>query len=371
MVYSKILNISNNTSTSVFPAIAASGNNVHIVWMDGSPGNFDVFYKRSTDGGGTFEDIINLSNTTEHSTGISIATSQKNVYVVWTEMDSSFNSEVFYKRSTDGGGTFGEADKLSPNPASGAFVSASGNNLFVVWQEKSSNYRTHDVFYKRSTDGGGTFEDIINLSNNPGDSRGASVAVENNRVYVVWEDDSQGNNDVFYKRSTDGGNVFSFPVNLSNNTEQSTIPSVAASRNNVYVVWNEEDDLYNREVFYKRSTDGGNTFPYFMNLSKNPSNSFDPSVGTERNMVYVLWYDTAPGNSEIGLSISSDGGFTFAIPDNLSNSPWFSGQPDLATSITGDSNNVYAVWSDLPGDNKREDIFFISQMMNKFVNGTS
>ena len=47
---------------SASPAIAVSGNNVHVVWDDNTPGNFDILYKRSTDGGASFtEPIKNLS----------------------------------------------------------------------------------------------------------------------------------------------------------------------------------------------------------------------------------------------------------------------------------------------------------------------
>jgi hypothetical protein len=28
------------------PAVAVDAGNIHLVWMDNSPGNFEVFYKR-------------------------------------------------------------------------------------------------------------------------------------------------------------------------------------------------------------------------------------------------------------------------------------------------------------------------------------
>ena len=64
-------NISNNTGNSVYPSVAAaSGNNVYVVWQDDYLGqsvsydekNYDIFFTRSTDGGKSFHNIINLSN---------------------------------------------------------------------------------------------------------------------------------------------------------------------------------------------------------------------------------------------------------------------------------------------------------------------
>ena len=40
-----IKNLSNNAGNSFFPAIAVSGNNVHVVWEDNTPGNTDILYK--------------------------------------------------------------------------------------------------------------------------------------------------------------------------------------------------------------------------------------------------------------------------------------------------------------------------------------
>ena len=45
------------------PAIAVSGNNVHVVWHDDTPGNLISFIEGGTDGGASFtEPIKNLSS---------------------------------------------------------------------------------------------------------------------------------------------------------------------------------------------------------------------------------------------------------------------------------------------------------------------
>jgi hypothetical protein len=44
--------------------IAAVDNTVHIVWNDATPGNLDVFYIRSADGGMSFEATQNRSKNT-------------------------------------------------------------------------------------------------------------------------------------------------------------------------------------------------------------------------------------------------------------------------------------------------------------------
>ena len=55
-------------------------------------------------------------------------------------------------------------------------------------------------------------------------------------MYTVWENDTGPNlaGDIFFKKSIDGGVTFTDPINLSNNTDDSTDPQVTVSGNNVY-----------------------------------------------------------------------------------------------------------------------------------------
>jgi hypothetical protein len=75
--------------------------------------------------------------------------------------------------------------------------------------------------------GGANFDDAINLSNNDSDSVTPSLDVLDNSFYAVWIDRSSGELDVFYRRSTDGGATFEF--NLSNLSGESAV-SISFSR---------------------------------------------------------------------------------------------------------------------------------------------
>jgi hypothetical protein len=51
-------------------------------------------------------------------------------------------------------------------------------------------------------------------------------------VHIVWQE----NNEIFYRRSTDGGTTFEDAKNLSNNPGRSLTPAIAASGSNVYTL---------------------------------------------------------------------------------------------------------------------------------------
>ena len=99
----------------------------------------------------------------------------------------------------------------------------------------------------------------MNLSDNPASSNNPAVTVLGSNVHVVWSDNTDGNFEIFYKRSLDGGASFGAQINLSMNLGTSTVPSITVSGDNVYVVWMDNTDG-NFEIFYKRSLDGGASF---------------------------------------------------------------------------------------------------------------
>jgi len=108
---------------NVFQAapIAISGENVYIVWFSDMPNNnSEVFFRASNNGGATFGDKINLSNTTTaDSTDAEIAADGDEVIVTWWERNQTSNEPVF-RASVDNGLTFGPLLKLGTNGTIGA-----------------------------------------------------------------------------------------------------------------------------------------------------------------------------------------------------------------------------------------------------------
>jgi hypothetical protein len=99
------------------PAVI-SGENVYIVWWTdkGTPNaNGEVMFRASTDGGQTFGNKTNLSNTdTVDSINAEIAAEGENVVVSWWETNQTSDIPVA-RISSDGGQTFGPMMMLAAN----------------------------------------------------------------------------------------------------------------------------------------------------------------------------------------------------------------------------------------------------------------
>src|SRR5687767_10783621 len=133
--------------------------------------------------------------------------------------------------------------------------------------------------------------DSQNLSNNPGNSTDAQIAVYQNNVYVIWSDATTGNGDIYFKRSMDNGTSFGSTENLSNNPGNSTDAQIAVYQNNVYVIWSDAT-TGNGDIYFKRSMDNGTTFESAENISiNNTGSSVFPEISTIGNNIYIAWVD--------------------------------------------------------------------------------
>ncbi len=176
--------------------------------------------------------------------------------------------------------------------------------------------------------------------------------VNPSNAYVVWQDNTPGNTEIFLTSSQS----FGTPINLSNNTGQSFFPAIATSgNNNVYVAWQDDNLTPNRfDVLFAASNNNGTSFGTPINLSNNIGFSGNPQIAAVGNNVYVTWTDTTPGSQDILFAASNNNSTSFGTPINLSNNAGSSFGAQIAVS----GNNVYVTWFDnTPGD---FDIFVIT-----------
>jgi hypothetical protein len=213
--------------------IATSGDNVYLAWDSNKTGNREILLRASSDGGKTFDDKINISNSTNGRSDMQdVAASGNSVYVTWCD-DKTGDMEIFIRKSLDGGKTFGNTTMLKS-------VGTLPSNIKYVPYEQLDT-------------------ELIQIDTN--------VALSGNNTYVMWWENKTGNWEVLFSRSIDGGQTFEDTINLSNSsTTRSERAQLAAVGNNVYVTWWEEPG---REPMFRSSNDNGETFGPVLRLAGN------------------------------------------------------------------------------------------------------
>jgi hypothetical protein len=96
---------------------SVTGDNVYVAWWTNNTfnNNDEVNFRASTDGGQTFGDKINLSNTTDFdSSNVEIDSDGDSVVITWWETNQTSDTPVM-RVSNDNGATFGPVLRLAPN----------------------------------------------------------------------------------------------------------------------------------------------------------------------------------------------------------------------------------------------------------------
>jgi hypothetical protein len=393
--FSEPVNLTNNARDSVYAQVASSGNNVFIVWQENPPSgfslqrdgliNYEIFIKKSDDGGQTFGDEINLSNNPGFSEHPQIAASGNNVYVAWidnsplvgTSSQAVDNKKIMFKKSTDAGNTFGETITLSDvqdADSSNLEMAAAGNNVYAVWQvtplppqfnADQDSVQSAGIFLATSSDNGETFHEAQSLSDNVLKSY-PKVAAYQNKVYVIWNvgiigdntspennnNDSSIDNGIYLTKSFDGGRTFDNTLKLNANWNSVGESQVAASGDSVYVVWGgNPDEKVAGNLFYTSSLDNGASFSAAKTLTERTTLNAEVATANNGNQVYLAWQGILPDdNEEIFVKKSADNGATFTeISENVSNNAGISECTSI--SISDDSKKVYLAWEDSPSGN--------------------
>src|ERR687892_197514 len=82
----------------------------------------------------------------------------------------------------------------------------------------------------------------------------APIATSGNNVYIVWPSNQTGHLELFFRSSSDNGQTFVDKVNLSNTPNVDSIdPQLATSGNHVYISWWEDHGNGTRVPFFTAS----------------------------------------------------------------------------------------------------------------------
>ena len=218
-----------------------------------------------------------------------------NLYVTWSEYDNGFNpgptdsSRIFFAKSTDHGSTFTNGVRLNeisgdclylditdPHPLVGP-----NGELFVTFMDSAG------IRFNKSVDFGATWlasqpliapVGYIRYDSVPGVNRirsmpysacDRSTGAHHGSLYVSWADQRNGmnNSDVFFIKSTDGGNTWTAPLKInsdnSDHQQYRNAMTVDQTSGYIYIVYYDRRNYINNDstdVFLARSTDGGTTW---------------------------------------------------------------------------------------------------------------
>ncbi len=322
--------------------ISATGDVVHLVWADHRDGHGEPYYKRSVDGGANWGADMRLAMSEGHSVGPSVATADSFVHVVWIKPGSLYPM-VRYKRSSDQG-----VDWSNDVPLASAYgaavrpcVALSDSFVHAAWYEFRSGEPT-EVYYRRSSDQGETWGVAALMSSAAaGAARSPSIAASGAFVHLVWVDYRRGLAELYSRRSTNNGTNWTDEHRLTELAYGSFNPCIVAVGSFVHTVW-EYSCIPCWRILHKLSTDNGETWGDEESLSDPGCSSYNPSVAVSGENVHVVWGACCNGQYDIFYRRSPDRARSWVPIERLTDEAAWSGDASVAV----DRASVHVAWTD-------------------------
>jgi phage terminase large subunit-like protein len=279
------------------------------------------------------------------------ATESGNVYVVWAETNNtSGDNDIIFRASANYGDNFGNSRKLGRDTDVSSFspkmAATESGNVYVVWAETNNTSGESRIVFRGSANHGDNFgRKVLYTYSDPNlDPSPQISATESGNVYVVWDD----KDNVYFRSVKQNGSEFGGTIILGKSISSSGGPQIAATESgNVYVVWAETNNTSgDNDIIFRASANHGDNFGNSRKLSRDTDvSSFSPKMAaTESGNVYVVWAETnnTSGESRIVFRGSANHGDNFGRKVLYTYSdPNLDPSPQIAATESG---NVYVVW---------------------------
>ncbi len=346
-----------------------------------------IVVQRSTNNGLTWNDgagigFLNPKEQDKEWIGVDMHSPlyKGNIYTTWTEFDNygssnpNDSSRIRFSRSTDKGLTWSVAKTVSDrsgdcidsdNTDEGAVPCVGLNGeIYVSWAgplglmfDKSTNAgNTWGVDKFVSSIPGGWDFDVTGISRCNGlpiTACDTSQSPFRGNIYINWSDQRNGstNTDVFFSKSTDGGNTWSTAkkVNDDNTTRHQffTWMTIDQTTGVIYLTFYDRRNTtgFATDVFVARSTDGGETFTNF----KVSESAFTPTSGVFfgdytnisafNKKVYPIWMRLDGGALSVWTALINDSTVIIPVELNSFTSNVIDGKVHLIWQTSSELNN--------------------------------
>jgi Notch 1 len=289
-----------------------------------------------------------------------------NVYAAWSQLVGT-QTEVFLRKSTDGGKTWGTIVSVTRNAGNKvkpalAIAPGATDRVVVAFQTVTAGVR--DIRVQISTNGGTTFGNASAALDASGDSFHHTVAISGTTCVVAWEklDTTTLNRDVMSRTSSNGCTTFNAETKInvgSPATRFAGRPQVGiTSTGGIVWAWREQRGNPTRDIFAAaapNTTTAPTTDVRIDGDTTGQRESDFPVLVVNETAAYLVWQDVSTisnNGSDAMFARSTDSGVTWGaerIIDDAASEVSSSFTPSLAIDpkAAGIADDLVAIaWED-------------------------
>jgi hypothetical protein len=295
-----------------------------------------------------------------------------NIFVVWDQTTINGYTDICIGWLVNGNNYFSMSEHVynEPNVQKSNPVIAIGNStLYVAWQSREDGGKW-DIYVSKSPNGVIWSDPVLvnvgdpnNQSNQTNPSIGIDI-LDPHTIYIAYQDDRAGNNDVWVATSTDGTDWAE--TRITSNTASQTDPVVGASDpfNTGYVLWKDaRNSTDSNDIYFAAESDGWTE----RKIVGGSTNDYSPATAAY-DIAHLLWVRKNGSYSNILYANDANGipvtGIGITDQTNITVS-----EPTIAVQDMESFTKVFAAWTDGRNVNKNSDtdIYFIENGSSGFL----
>ncbi|MBI4344669.1 MAG: hypothetical protein HY555_03680 [Euryarchaeota archaeon] len=266
--------------------------NIHLVWRDKTT-RYNIVYKRLNPSGSTAVDETQATFGSGDMPSLAVDPNGNPSIVYSLPTAGSPGSGLGYtKLDTIGKTVISQkviTDTFYENWGPAAAVDPL-SNAHIAWSDLRNG--TYAIYYSKLDLNGRVLVNASKVSGGGGQSTNPlDMALDSKEnIYITWVDDRDGNWEVYYAKLGPSGAVLMGDTRLTNDSAASWKPRIAVgSDDSLHIAWEDERDG-NKELYYKRLDSNGTIMVDETRLTYNLATSQNPDIAVDSTgVVHIVW----------------------------------------------------------------------------------
>ena len=280
--------ITNDVNNRWTPSLAWTNSEFGVSWQDERNGNAEIYFARISGTGVKQGSDVRITNDPNYSVESSLVWTGSEYGVSWSH-DCDGNGEIYFARISAAGVKQGSDVRITNAASSSGIPSLAWTNseFGVSWQDERDG--NAEIYFARISSAGAKIGDDVRITN----GAAPSLVWTGSEYGVSWS-----GNEIYFGRVSSAGAKIGSDVRITNAANYRAAPSLAWTNSEFGVSWFDGRDG-NAEIYFARISSAGAKIGDDVRITNAANDGITPSLiwtGTEYG---VSWGDSRDGNYEI------------------------------------------------------------------------
>jgi hypothetical protein len=278
-------------------SLAWTGSGFGMSWYDNRDGNDEIYFALVSAAGAKVGPDYRVTSDENDSIRPSLVWTGSQYGVSWYD-NRNGNYEIYFARQTVGGAKLGTDLQVTNDAGYSTRPSLAwtGSGFGISWEDnRDGNY---EIYFARVSAAGVKLGPDLRVSGEAANSFRPSLAWTGSEFGVSWQDLRDGNYEIYFQRVSAAGVKLGAELRLTGNTAYSYLPSLVWAGSEFGVSWYDYRDG-NDEIYFMRVSAAGAKIGADYRVTSAAGISAVPSLVWDGLEFGVSWYDNRDGNNEI------------------------------------------------------------------------